>query len=424
MKPCAVRQTSGTVSLTALSQALSSITNVGAVIAAAHTLTPADFGWFSLLLMVYTVGLGILHALISVPAVSHPEEADAHPWRILGSALAVTFWGAGPCVAGAAIAIALGSPIGMALMVLAVTAPLLLLQSIGRYVGFARAQPRKAVALDVLWLVLFAAILAVFLVQDWTTVVAITLAWAGSGALAALLLLSQYGLPTERPSLDWLKARWDFSWRSMVGNVAATSGALIGSIAVALVSSPVSVAAVRASMLLRRPGQVIQSAISTSVANDVARHRPDAAGLRRHQRRAMVLSSGAALLNLVILVYLPDVLGRAVLGAVWPLIDPLRLPVGLIVLALASQAGVRAALLGMRKIHTIMVVEIAGTVMTILALVVGAALGDAAGAIWGLVAGTTCISLIWWTAFVRYLRSAELAEGGSVATPSIESPHA
>jgi len=426
LKPCAVRSTSsGTVSLTGISQALSSITNLAAVIAAAHSLTPANFGWFSLLLMVYTVGLGVLHSLISVPAVAHPEEADAHPWRILGSALAVTFWGAGPCILGALLAISLGSPIGSGLLALAITAPLLLLQSIGRYVGFARAEPAKAVVLDALWLVLFAAALAVCLVQGWTGLFAITLTWAGSGALAALVLVVQYGWPTELPSLDWLKGRWSFSWRSMVGNVAATGGALLGSIAVALVSTPVSVAAVRASMLLRRPGQVIQSAISTSVANDVARQRPDADGLRRHQRRAMLLSSGAALLNLLILLYLPDFLGRAVLGAVWPLIDPLRLPVGLVVLALASQAGVRAALLGRRQIHTIMLAEISGTVLTILALVVGAAVGDAEGAIWGLVFGTSCISLIWWIAFVRFLRSADVVDDATAVMPSsIESPDA
>ncbi|KAA1427477.1 oligosaccharide flippase family protein [Nocardioides antri] len=412
------RATSGTVSLTSVSQGLSSITNVAAVIAAAHSLTPANFGWFSLLLMVYTVGLGVLHALISVPAVAHPEEADAHPWRILGSALAVTMWGAGPCIAGAALAMALGSPIGTALMALAVSAPLLLLQSIGRYVAFARAQPRKAVALDALWLVLFAVALTVCLVQDWTGLFDITLAWAGTGALAALLLLVQYGWPSERPSLAWLKMRWEFSWRSLVGNVSATGGALVGSIAVAFVSNPVAVAAVRASMLLRRPGQVIQSAISTSVANDVARQQPDAAGLKRHQRRAMALSSGAALLNLLVLIYLPDPVGRAILGAVWPLIDPLRLPVGLVVLALASQAGVRAALLGCRQIQTIMVAEIVGTVLTIVALVVGAAIADAEGAIWGLVVGTAGISLTWWIAFVRFLRSIDVADD----TIAAESP--
>ena len=399
------RRRSGTVSLTGLSQGLSSITNLAAVIAAAHSLTPANFGWFSLLLMVYTVGLGILHSLISVPAVAHPDEADAHPWRILGSALAVTLWGAGPCIVGALVAIMLGSSIGTGLLALAVTMPLLLLQSIGRYVAFARAHPMNAVALDVAWLVLLGAALTIAEIQDWTSLFAITMAWTGSGALAALLLVVQYGWPTERPSLDWLKGQWGFSWRSMVGNVASTGGALLGSIAVAFVSTPVSVAVVRASMLLRRPGQVIQSSISTSVANAVARERPGLRGLRRHQRRAMVISIGTAVLNLLVLQYLPDPAGRAVLGAVWPLIEPLRLPVGLVVLALATQAGVRAVLLGYRQIGTIMVAEIVGTVVTIVALVVGAAINDAAGAIWGLVVGTAFISLIWWVAFVRFLRA-------------------
>lgn len=397
---------SGTVSLTGVSQALSSLSNLAAVIVAAHSLEPADFGWFSLLLMVYTVGLGMVHALISVPAVAHPEDADEHPWRILGSALCVTTLAAVPCLAGALLVTALGGRIGPALLGLAVTVPLLLLQSVGRYLAFARSQPGKAIVLDTLWIVLYAGGLVVCLTRGWDTLFAITVTWAGSGAVAALYLLVQYGWPHERPSLGWLRGRWDFSWRSLVGNVTATSGALVGSVAVALVSNPVSVAAVRASMLLRRPGQVIQSAISTSVANDVAREEEiTVAGLKRHQRRAMLLSWVASLLNLVVLVYLPDPVGRAVLGGVWDVIEPLRLPVGLIVVALAAQAGMRAALLGSKQIGTIMVAEIAGTIATIVSMVVGAAIDDAAGALWGLVIGTSLISLTWWVLFLRYLRS-------------------
>jgi len=415
---------SGTVSMTGVSQALTSISNLAAVIVAAHSLSPADFGWFSLLLMVYTVGLGMVHALISVPAVAHPEEADQHPWRILGSAFVVTTWAVVPCAAVGGLMIALDSPLGGALVGLAVCAPLLLLHNVGRYVAFARAEPRKAVVLDALWLVLYAVALVVSLSQGWDSLLVITVTWAGSGALAALHLPAQYGWPNERPSLAWLKGRWDFSWRSLVGNLTATSGALVGSIAVALVSNPVSVAAVRASMLLRRPGQVLQSAISTSVANDVARQQtgtPDAAVLRRNQRRAMLLSSVASLINLAILMYLPDPIGEAVLGGVWPLIEPLRLPVGLVVVALASQAGVRAALLGSKQIHTIMLAEIAGTIATIVSMVAGAAIDDAAGALWGLVIGTSLISLIWWVLFTRYLRSLAVVDEPTPDAPPIGS---
>ncbi len=396
---------SGNAGLTTVSQILSSISNLGAVIVAAHSLSPADFGWFSLVLMVYGVGLGIVHSLISVPAVAHPEEADAHPWQILGSALTVTTLGAIPCIGGALLAMAAGSPLGAALLALAVTAPLLLLQNVGRYVSFARADPKGALVLDALWLALWIAAVAVCLAQDRTSLFTITLTWAGSGALAALYVLAQYGWPDERPSLAWLRGRWGFSWRSLVGNVSATSGALLGSVVVALVSTPISVAAIRASMLLRRPSQLMQSAISTSVANDVAREKSDIAATKRHQRRAMLMSSGAGVINLAIVVWLPDSAGRLVLGDVWALIDPLRLPVGLTIVAFASQAGVRAALLGNRQIQTIMFAEISGTVITIVALVVGAIIDDAAGALWGLVVGTTFISLTWWVLFARYLRS-------------------
>ncbi len=392
-------------------QVISSSSNLLTVIWAAHLLRPADFGRFSILLMVCTMALGIVHALVSVPAVAHPDEVDEHPWRVLGCAFALAVGVTVPFFLVALLLIAVDSPLGPPSLALAVLIPLLLLQDVGRYVGFARAAPGKAIVLDVVWLVLLVAGLGTCWREDWDGLLSVTLVWAGSGGLAALWLVAQYGWPSERPSLRWVRSHWSFSWRSLVGNVTATGGALVGSVAVVFVSNPLSVAAIRASMLLRRPGQMLQSSVSTAVANDVARARPDRRGLRRYQRRAMLLAAGAAVVNLLVLVYLPDAVGRAVLGGVWDLIEPLRLPVGLFVLVLATQAGMRAVLLGCRQIGTIMGAEIAGTIVLMAALIVGAAINDAAGALWAVVIGSVAVSLMWRVLFDRYLRTTALTTG-------------
>ncbi len=403
-----------------LDQVLSSISNLIVLIWCAHSVSPADFGRFSLLSMVYALGLGVTHSLISIPVIAHPEDADSRPLVVLRSAFTVAAMVAVPCAVGGFALLAFDSPMAVPALVLAGAFPLLLLQDVGRYVAFARAQPSRAVVMDAGWLVLMMIAIAWSVGHESTSLTTIMLLWTGAGALSALCLF-QYGVPVRGLSLTWLRERWSFSWRSLVGNLAGTGGGLVGAVGVALVSSPVAVAAVRASILLRRPGQVLQSAISTTVANEVARESPDRAGMKRHQRRAMGLASVAALLNLAFLIFLPDFVGRALLGGVWPLVDPLRLPIGLIVVALASQAGVRAVLLGVRQIRRIMAAEIVGMVITIPALVIGAALAGASGAMWGLVVGTMSISLTWWFVFFGYLRSTAHASG-QMADQQPESP--
>ncbi len=396
-------------------QVISSSSNLLTVIWAAHLLQPADFGRFSILLMVCTMALGIVHALVSVPAVAHPDEVDERPWRVLGCAFALAVGVAAPLLAIAVLLIAVGSSIGQPALALGCLIPLLLLHDVGRYVGFSRATPGKAIALDVIWLSLLVAGLGTCWYQEWDGLLSVTLVWAGAGGLAALWLLAQYGWPTERPSLRWVRSHWSFSWRSLVGNVTATGGALVGSVAVVFVSNPLSVAAIRASMLLRRPGQMLQSSVSTAVANDVAREQPDRSGLRRYQRRAMLLATAAGVVNLAVLVFLPDAVGRAVLGGVWDLIEPLRLPVGLFVLVLATQAGMRAVLLGCRQISTIMKAEIVGTIVIMAALIIGAAVDDAAGALWAVVIGSVAVSLMWRVLFDRYLRTVSDSAGSDAS---------
>ena len=96
-----------------------------------------------------------------------------------------------------------------------------------------------------------------------------------------------------------------------------------------------------------------------------------------------------AVLNFGVLFLIPDALGELVLGDVWYLVTPLLLVIGLRVLVMAGQCGVRAALMGRRQISQVMKVDIAGTVLSIVGFVIGAALGDAEGAYWGSLVGLT-----------------------------------
>ena len=198
----------------------------------------------------------------------------------------------------------------------------------------------------------------------------------------------QHGAPRARElSLDWLRERWHFSWRSLVASSSSAAVALVGSSLMAIVSGPLAVAAVRAALLLERPSTTVQTAVATSAATDIAREQSDNAGLLRHQRRTMTVSIAVAIINFGVLLAIPDSVGELLLGNVWGIVEPLLLVVGFHVAALAAQSGVRAALMGRRQIQSVMVVDITGTVLSIAGLVIGAALADAEGAMWGGVVG-------------------------------------
>lgn len=391
--------------LVIIDQGMSSVSNILVIIFVAHALAPEDFGRFALLFLVAGFAQGLVRTLVSLTVLVHPEVADGRPRAVIGSALILGAFAGLVCLVGGAIAWWAGSPLGPATVALSLFLPLLLLHDLGRYLGFATARAMRSILIDTLWVAFMVVFFAVTLVRGDASLLVLIAGWAGSGSLAALWVFVQYGVPRgEQISLAWLRERWHFSWRTFVGNMSGNGGALIGAMLITTVSGPLSVAAVRASLLLGRPGAAVQLAAGASAAADVAREKPDDRELRRHQRRAMTISAAAALVNVVVLLALPDAVGRLILGGVWPIIEPLLLPAGLAVVALAAQSGVRAALLGRREVHIAMIVDIVGTLLTISGLVVGAALWDQAGAVWGLVAGQAVTSAVWWAVFLRYLR--------------------
>jgi hypothetical protein len=398
----------GRAFLVTVDQALSSITNLLAVVWVAHAVSVVEFGSFSLLLLVYTFVMGPIHALISMRVVVHPEDADHRPRWVLGSALVLGTVGGLGCALVGVLQVLAGASIGPSMVALGAALPLLVVQDVGRWVAIARSRPSGAIVLDAAWLLLLVGAFVALAVTDQARLFTLTAAWAGSGAVAALLLPVAYGFlrPAEF-SLRWLRERWDQSWRLLVGNVTAAGSVLAGAALVALVSTPVAVAAVRAAILLGRPTTAIQNAVASSMAADVARERPDNRGLLRFQRRTMTVSAVVALANLALLMLLPDAAGQALLGNVWPVIEPLMLPVTLWLVVAAAQSGVPPALIGRHQFQVAMVVQIVGGLLSMAALVAGALVDSVTGAVWGLVIGQGATAAAWWVGLLWHFSAGQ-----------------
>jgi O-antigen/teichoic acid export membrane protein len=392
-------------------QAISSASNLLVLIWVAHTLSPADFGRFSLVFFVYMFTQGaIVRSLVSATVLVHPEDADHNARRVLGAAILLSFVAGALCILIGAAIWSTGSELAPSIFVMGITLPLLGVQDVGRYIAVAESKPGRAVVLDSLWLVLLVVAFVLVEVGNQSSLLWLVAAWSGSGAVSGLWVFVQQGIPRARElSFDWLRLRWSFSWRSMVASTSSSTVALIGSSLMAVVSGPVAVAAVRAALLLERPSTTVQGALAASASTDVAREQPDNAALMRHQRRIMRLSILTAVLNFAVLLVLPDKFGELLLGQVWDVVKPLVLVVGLHVTAIAAQSGVRAALMGRRQIQSVMVVDIAGTVLSIVGLMIGASIADAEGAMWGAVVGQAITAAIWWLVLARHLAQHEQA---------------
>lgn len=389
------------MSLVTVDQGLSSASNLLVLVAVAHLLQPVDFGRFSLLFLVYGVGQALVRSAVSVPVLVHPEDARDHPRTAIGAAILLGLLCGAICVAAGGVMWLAGDVMAPSVIVLGCCLASLLVHDVGRYLGFARAVPGRAIVLDSLWVVL--AVIGFVLAERLhaTQLSSLVLAWAGAGAIAGLWVLVQYGLPRGRElTLDWIRRRWAFVWRSVVSNVAAQLVGLTGGLLAAVVSSPVAVAVLRASLLVGRPSATVQAGVGASTAGDVARDDPEDGGAR-HMRRALVVCLVVALANMVALLLLPDFLGRLVLGEVWPLVKPLILAVGLFGLAASVHTAVQAVLVGRHQMTLVLFLELAGAVVGVICVVVGAAVGDAAGALWGTFVGQSIAATGWWIAYRR-----------------------
>jgi O-antigen/teichoic acid export membrane protein len=390
--------------LVTVDQGLSGASNILVLLFIAHLLSPGDFGYFALLFLGYGMASTACRALICQPVLVHPEDTDERPRSVLGSAIWFSVLVAAVCLLIGAGMLALGAVVATSVIWLGVLLPLMLVQDVGRYLAISAAQPVRAIVLDTAWILLEVGGFLGVAAYGEPTLPLCVVVWGATGALSGLLVFVQVGVPRLRElNVDWLRSRWDFSWRSLATTMTTEASTLIGFSAVTLVSTPVALGAVRAATLLTRPATMVVNGVAHSTVADLSRDRPDDARLRAAVRKALLVSLVAALGNLAVLVVLPDVVGEAVLGNTWHVAEPLLLAAGLQLVMVAARNGIRSALLSRRQIRLIMAADIAGGLLLIVLTFVGAVVGDALGMIWAGVIAQGIMTVAWMLLFRRRL---------------------
>ena len=389
------------LSLITVDQAVSSASNFLVTILAAHALGVRSFGVFALVFLTYVTGQGLARSLTGEPLLVHATEARDRTGEVIGTGLWTGAVAALGCGTVAGVLWAFGAGSAAAFGVLAVCLPLMFVQDLGRYLAFALHRPGRALVLDGTWLVLVVVSSVVLLVTDRSGLAAFVACWAGSGAVAGTIVLGQYRSSRPRIGTAWLRQTWTFSWRYAVSYASMQSAALGVSIALLAVANATALAAVRGAWLLLGPFVQLQAAAVAAGVAEVSRLPVGSPAVTRHVRRTTGLTTGVAALNAAVLLVLPDVLGRLVLGATWAVTEPLLVPAGVVMVMLGLISGVRSALLGLRAVRITLLVDIATTVVTFVATVVGAVVDGAYGAFVFLAVAQAAVAAIWWTVYLR-----------------------
>jgi O-antigen/teichoic acid export membrane protein len=404
----------------AVDQGVSSLSNALAVLLAAGGLGVGEFGWFAVGLTVALLTSNLTRPvtgvlLVLVGARLEGADARAASRRAAGAGLG---WGAalGGLTVLAAAALPL-PPAGRAVLVVAGLAlPALVVQDCLRYVCFRDGRPWRALLSDGTWLAVIVVGLPLLRAGGVSSGSAFLAVWAlGAAAGTALALAREGWLPETRTGLAW-------SWRNrhvaryvLTEQVAAQGAAQLAVLLVGTVVGVHAAGGFRGAQTLLGPITVLQMAALSFVVPELVR-RPH---LDRRQRMLVALAVGVPLgaANVVfgvIIGALPRPIGEMLLGDAWADTSAMLLPMAVWAAAVAMTIGPLCVLQAMGRVDITARISLVLGPLLLGGALVGAHLGGAPGAAWGMAAAGWAVLLLWWPALVsqsgRQVAAADLRE--------------
>jgi O-antigen/teichoic acid export membrane protein len=202
-----------------------------------------------------------------------------------------------------------------------------------------------------------------------------------------------------RLGLSWVRDTWKLGWRYLVSYLSLQGTALGMSSEVGAIAGARALGGVQGALLLVRPFTTFQVAASAATIGEVARAVGQRSRIWRHVLLNTALTTAVAGLNVLIILVLPTSLGKLALGASWHPAEPLLLPTGVQILLIALLTGPQAALLGVRAMRKAMTLNVANSILILVAAPCGAVLDGARGALWFVTAAQGIVTVAWWLTF-------------------------
>lgn len=396
-------------------QGVAALTNIAVVIFAARQSSAGAFAEFAVVYAVFAVLLGACTAYVGQSLVLRGGAGrdPAELARDCRSAALFALAAAG--AAGVLLAIpsyALSAPAPAAL---GLVLPIVLTQDTLRYAFSVLHLPHLALAADVLRLAV--AVPALALLPGGPGAGTLVLAW-GLSALPALglagwLLYRSTADAAGPPDPAALLRRGHLGQRFLVEFGVGNASSQLAIIGLGAFANPLAVGALRGASTVFGPLNVLYNA-ATGFGPPLLGRQPGG------KARPAALAGGAlaavAVVWALVLSVLPDSWGRQLLGDTWQAASALIPATGT---QYAAMALGTCGLLALRVLspRATLPIQLVFSLVSVVALLTGYALGGILGAAWGLAVGSAAKAAAAWTRVAFEVRVSEAAATGRDAAP-------
>jgi O-antigen/teichoic acid export membrane protein len=307
---------------TLLSQVFSSLANFSLTIAVARAVDATVGGAFTYAFLVFSLTLGLSRAITIEPLIIRFSAVMGAPRRraIVQAAGASSAMGLLCGVISALAGLGVGEILGLALVMLLLVLPGHFLQDSWRSAAFAAGSPRVAAVNDAVRTAVQSVGIAACVISGTDVLAWYMLSWAAGSWAGALLGIAQFGRPGgPRASVSWLRQNTGLSVR-LGSDYAINMGT--STITTSILAAMLGLAAtggLRFALSILGPIQILFGAASSFVVPLLAR-RLAVHGARSLWRPGMLVSLvcvGVSLVAVGVLLFLPDSLGRELLGDSW-----------------------------------------------------------------------------------------------------------
>jgi O-antigen/teichoic acid export membrane protein len=397
-------------------QLLSSATNFLLAVLIARTVGARDLGAFSVAYATFTFSLGAVRAIAAELLVVRHSAVSAEEWRegvkrSAGTSLmAGIVVGAGSLIAGASA----GEPFRTVLIIVGLSLPFLLVQDVWRFAFFARGRGSAAFLNDAVWTVAMFTAFALLRYYDVSSVASLTLGWAGSGCLAAVVGVFQLKLLPSRPmaAVKWLRHHREIAQRFLAEFVVSTGVSTLTLFVIGGIAGLDALGRLRAGEIALGPLSVLFTGagmVATAEGVRLLRESP-----RRLVHACRWLSLALTVCVVVwggVILFVPRNIGELVLRANWDAAHGLLTPLLIALIGYALSFGAWTGLRSLAAARRSLRARCIDGSLTFSLGVAGAYLGGATGVAWGY-AVTGCLrSLNAWWHFSRALDDHESRPG-------------
>lgn len=376
-----------------LSQGLNSGSNLILAVLVARTSTGADLGGWAIAYAVYVVVLTMSRGGVSTALLlADGQMRERSIAGGLGTALCASVLGA---VALSMAALMLGEH-GRAALAFALVMPALLAQDYLRFVFIMRMRPAGAALLDGIWV--FALVAGALVLSGISAGAStITLVWglgAASGAVAGLVIL-QIPRIKSQDIIDFIRRYGPDSGRLVAEAAIVAAGANAAPVVVAMFAGLASAGAFRAAFTVLGVLGIVVSGLTPIATVEAQKWLSRGQGEGRFLGLWIGIVTTFAAVHGVLVLAIPDDIGRELLGGNWNAAKVLFIPLVLQTLLRGPLNGVPILLRVSGRLNKVVLGGFLAMLCTVGGAALGAELGSAEGAAWGLLVGGALADLVY-----------------------------